>query len=69
MISLGERRPSEAHIVLKELLRFFTEAKVRIHVNVNNTYVSHYLQIHEHAPYFVDALWDYTPVLKVYHPM
>ena len=22
-------------------------------------------QIHEHAPYFVDALWDYTPVLKV----
>ena len=25
---LGERRPSEAHIILKELLRFFTEAKV-----------------------------------------
>lgn len=23
------------------------------------------IKIHEHAPYFVDALWDYTAVLKV----
>lgn len=51
-VNPGERRPSEAHIILKELLRFFTEAK-----------------IHEHAPYFVDALWDYTPVLKNWQAM
>lgn len=39
--SLGERRPSEAHIILKELLRFFTEAKVRrwcTFNDINNDY-------------------------------
>jgi len=41
----GERRPPESHIILKELLRFFTEVKVIIiprehHMHTTHRYMS-----------------------------
>ena len=44
----GHKKPSDAIIMMREIVRFFTEAR-----------------IHEYATFFVDSLWDHTPVLQV----